>query len=996
MKQTFYFLGKAVLFFFISAIPMGLLAQNTVSGEIKDKDGEPVIGAAVIKQGSTVGTITDVYGKYTFEYSEPEITLLFQYIGFTSQEHLITPSTATFNVVLNESATNLDELVVTGLATSVKRSNLANSIETVSSKQLTAISNQTTLQGALYGKVKGANISANSGSPGAGISIRLRGITAVLGTKQPLYILDGVFLNNFTTPFGNDIVSAAAGAGNQASTQDDATNRIADLDPYDLANIEVIKGSSAGAIYGSKAANGVVILTSKRGLAGKPKFHAEQIIGWQQANRLLGQRNWDATKIEDSYGPESAARFDAGQNFDYEKELFGNKGLLSTTRFTASGGNSKTTYFTGVTGIYQDGIVENTGYKKVSLRLNLDHQLAKWVKFSFSNNFISSTRDAGFFNNGNNNFTVGYALAFTDPTQDLHADANGNYPIGSAGSNVLETVDKTTNQEKVNRFISSIGLDFLLLQRENHIVKLKVTGGMDYYGLNTTSIFPREMTVFQPGQGLESIGGASIAGDVRNNNFNVNGFIVWTAYTKNNIAFRTQAGVAQESVDYDMVRVVANDLNGSQVNVQQAGVQSAQQTIREYVDEGFFVQEEVNFQDKVIATVGIRGDRSTRNGDIKEIFYYPKVNAAVNFHKFDFWGVDATLSTLKVRAAYGEAGTFAPFGSKYTNLNSIAMDGGSSLVTPILRGNPEIGPQRNKEFEFGFDLGFIRNRITLDFTYYFRTTEDFLLAADVPQSTGFIRQIVNAGDLQNQGFELGIYGVAIDHDKFQWRTGLGIWKNTSEVTKLNVQQTTIGGFANSLGTYLIQEGESITQIVGSYIAEECDGCDPDGDGLAVYGNSEPDFTLTWTNVFTIGNFDVSFLLNGKKGGDVINLSTLLYDLAGNTWDYDDTDLDPEGLVTNSDYRVGNFGQGSPVGFVEDGWYVKLREIGVFYRIPSGGNKSLSHFKVGVSARNALMLFNYNSYDPEVSNFGSQVLGTSIEVTPYPSTKQFNFHLVVDF
>ena len=996
MKQTFYFLGKAILFFFLFVIPIGLVAQNSVSGEVTDKDGEPVVGAAVIKRGSTIGTITDVYGKYTFEYSEDEVTLLFQFIGFTSQEHDITPSTTTLNVVMDESATNLDELVVTGLATSVKRSNLANSIETVSSKQLTAISSQTTLQGALYGKVKGANISANSGSPGAGISIRLRGITAVLGTKQPLYILDGVFLNNFTTPFGNDIVSAAAGAGNSASTQDDATNRIADIDPYDMANIEVIKGSSAGAIYGAKAANGVVILTSKRGLAGKPRFHAEQIFGWQEANRLLGQRDWDATKINTFYGPEAEARFNAGQNFDYEKELFGNKGFLSTTRFTASGGNSKTTYFAGFTGMLQDGIVENTGYKKAAVRLNLDHELAKWVKFSFSNNFITSTRDAGFFNNGNNNFTVGYALAFTDPTQDLHADANGNYPAGSAGSNVLETVDKITNEEKVNRFITSIGLDFLLLQRENHIIKLKVTGGMDYYGLNTASIFPREMTVFQPGQGLESIGGASIAGDVRNTNLNVNGFLVWTAYTRNNIAFRTQAGVAQESVDYDLVRVVASDLNGSQTNVQQAGVQTAQQTIREYVDEGFFIQEEVNFQDKVIATVGLRGDRSTRNGDINEIFYFPKVNVAINFHEFDFWGTDATFSTFKLRGAYGEAGTFAPFGSKYTNLNSILIDGGSGLVTPVIRGEPEIGPQRNKEFEFGFDLGFIRNRITLDFTYYLRTTEDFLLAADVPQSSGFVRKIVNAGDLQNKGFELGIYAVAIDHDKFKWTTGLAIWKNTAKVTKLNVQQTTIGGFANSLGTFLIQEGESITQIVGG-IQPGCDDCDPDGDGLQVYGNSEPDLTLTWTNGFSIGNFDVNFLLHWKKGGDVINLSTLLYDLAGNTWDYDDTDLDPDGVLNNADYRVSNFSPGgSPIGFVEDAWYVKLREIGVFYSIPSGGSKSKSHFKVGVSARNALMFFNYNSYDPEVSNFGSQVLGNAIEVTPYPSTKQYNFHLVVDF
>ena len=211
---------------------------------------------------------------------------------------------------------------------------------------------------------------------------------------------------------------------------------------------------------------------------------------------------------------------------------------------------------------------------------------------------------------------------------------------------------------------------------------------------------------------------------------------------------------------------------------------------------------------------------------------------------------------------------------------------------------------------------------------------------------------------------------------------------------------TLGGFAASLGTFLIQEGFSATQIVGTYdatqfTAAEIAARDPEGDGFFVYGNAEPDFQMSWSNQFSYKNFDLSFLWHWKKGGDNINLTTLLYDLAGTTWDYDDTDLDPSGQLSNGDYRAG-LAFVNPEPLIEDAGYLRLREIGLYYTLPKDLIKHTELIKVGISGRNLINIFNYNSYDPEVSNFGNNVLANNVEVTPYPASKFINFHLNINF
>ena len=345
-------------------------------------------------------------------------------------------------------------------------------------------------------------------------------------------------------------------------------------------------------------------------------------------------------------------------------------------------------------------------------------------------------------------------------------------------------------------------------------------------------------------------------------------------------------------------------------------------------DKGFFVQEEVNYRDMVIATVGIRGDKSSNNGDVNKLFYYPKANVALNIHNFDFWNVENPVSLLKIRAAYGESGNFASFGSKSTITNSVIVNGIAGVKVPALLGNSLVGPERQKELELGFDLG-VNNKYSLDFTYYIKSVEDLLLNADVPTSSGFSSQVTNAAELQNKGIEIGLNLALVNTKDFNWNARFGWWKNKAEVTKLLVPAFTTGGFADFLGNFLVKEGFSPTTIIGVGANPTIKLNETDAEAsLQEFGNSEADFQLSWMNTMSWRNFDFSMVWHWKQGGDNINLSSLLFDLNETTHDFDDTGLDPDGKMTNGLYRLSQLGSNTDP-YVEDAGYIRLREIGIF-------------------------------------------------------------------
>ena len=341
MKKTQ--LNKVFLWLFL-ALPVLAFSQATVSGNIQDElDGSPLPGVNVVIKGTNTGTTSDFDGKYEITVNSFPATLVFSSLGFETREIRVTDAT-TLNVVLAESATGLDEVVITGLATSVKRENLANAVSTVSSQELVGTTSQSTVDGALYGKVPGVNITSSSGAPGGGFALRLRGVSSINGNNQPLIIVDGVYYNNVEIPSGLRFASGA-----NRGNEENSSNRLADLDPNDIQNIEVLKGSSAAAIYGQRGNAGVIIITTKRGKTGKTKISFSQDLGTNKIANPLGIRPWTGDSVEATFDAGERAKYDAtiaarGSLYNFEDIIYGETGFITETRLNATGGNETTKF----------------------------------------------------------------------------------------------------------------------------------------------------------------------------------------------------------------------------------------------------------------------------------------------------------------------------------------------------------------------------------------------------------------------------------------------------------------------------------------------------------------------------------------------------------------------------------------------------------------------------------------------------------------------------
>ena len=981
---------QILLFLFGITIPVSLLAQLPISGTITDASGRPIIGASVKLVGGDAGTVTNESGKFNLAIPGKSARLEISSIGFKTQIVDVSESSSSISVKMQEDVGRLDEVVVTGLASSVKRKNLANAVTLVSSKELVGVTVQPTLDAALYGKVPGSNISANSGAPGGGISMKFRGITSLVGNSQPLFIVDGVYYDNSSIPAGLNAISKAAGQGS-SSNQDNPSNRIADLDPEDIERVEILKGASAAAIYGSRAATGVVIITTKRGKQGKPVIEVSQSIGTVMQLKKLGQRQWNQAKAKAAFGTAGENLFIAanGTTYDYENEMYGNEGLLSTTRLNLSGGNDKTLYYIGYTYKDDEGIVKETGYRKSSFRVNVDQKVTSFLDLSLNTNYVSSKAARGYFNNDNTSTTLGVSFVSTPSWVNLYPDQNGNYPNNPlAPSNFIQTRDLITNTENVERILIGGTGTLRILDKGQHNLKLIARGGLDQYTLNTIAIFPQELQFEKDGNGTN---GASIYGTTLSKGTNIAAFFVHQFELNSDLNFTTQLGATAENVNLTTTLNTATQLIGTQTNVNQAGSIQVDQARAIQKDRGYFVQEEVNYADMLLLTLGLRADKSSRNGDANKLYYYPKASLAFNIHKLPSWNFDK-ISQLKLRAAYGQAGNFAPFTALYSPLVPAVFNGSTGSEITLTRGNENLGPELQKEFETGFDLGILNDRVSLAFTYYNKEVDDLLLNVVVPSSSGFTTAWKNVASVENKGIEISLAATPIVNKDFRWYQSTSFWQNNAKVTRLDVPAFNVGAFGATLGTYRIEQGKSPSQIVG--IGGPDDKVDP-ATGLAVYGDGEPDFNLASYHVITYKNLEFDLLVHWRKGSENINLSTLLSDIFGTSPDFDDKGLDPTGQKVNGDYRLAALGT-TARPWVEDASYFRVREIGINYSLPRAWFKNVAQVKVGFSGRNLINIFNYSSYDPEVSNFGSNAISSNVEVTPYPSSKSVYFKISATF
>ncbi len=971
--------------------------QRLVEGTVVDaRSGAPLPGVSIVLKGTMQGTTTDVDGRFSINLPPGPQVLIFSFVGYRTQEVAVGPEVTRLDVRLEEDVLGLEEVVVTGLATSVRRSNLAHAVATVNAAELAEVTAQPTLDAALSGKVTGAYISAYSGAPGGGLSIKLRGISTINGNAQPLFVVDGVLIDNSQIQSGVDAVTNATGGGSGVA-QDNPVNRIADLNPEDIESIEILKGASAAALYGARASNGVVIIRTKRGRPGQTVVRVRQEIGFNEIARRLGTRTFTAETALAFFGPKGLEEFQAALNgrgfYDYEDLLYGNRGLLYRTSLSISGGNERTQFFASGLLHNEEGIVKRTGYDKYSLRLNLNHRLTDRIQLETTTNYIRAATRRGLTGNDNSGTTFGISLAATPNFVYLLPDENGIYPDHPFNSaNPLQTAALMKNEESVNRFIGSGRLRVNLLQRARQALQFILEGGVDYYNLENDARFPVELQFERlnvDGRGP----GTLILRQANTFNTNWRALFVhtWTPGTLD-LTLTSQGGLTGANFDQNQLLFVADGLVPGQQNLDQASTIDREQTRQFQRDRSFFFQEEANWADRLILTVGLRGDKSSINGDVRRFFLYPKASVALNLHQFNFWRWPV-IDQLKLRLAWGQTGNIAGFGIKYTSFDPTVIGGQAGSIISRRRGFDRVKPERQTELEGGFDLSLFHGRAALEFTLYRKVITDLLLQREVEPSTGFGLETFNGGELENVGLEVGLSLVPVDRPGLRWISQIRFWTNRATVTRLPVPpfRALGGGFGATLGEIRIEEGQSPTQIVG------IDDIDGDGrpDGVFKLGDVAPKFQLSFSNEWSIASrLTLSVLAHWKYGGDNLNLTMLLFDLFGTTADFDRDD-DGDG-IPNGIERVNLLGV-SARPFVQNASYFRIREIGLYYDVPLERlwptlHRTVRRLRVGLSARNPITITPYKSYDPEVNNFGTQPVADGVEVTPYPAYRTFLFYL----
>jgi TonB-linked SusC/RagA family outer membrane protein len=964
-------------------------ATRTIKGKVvEESSGQPLAAAQVQIVGIPNAVLfTEADGSFVFE-NVPASTVA---IDVTAPEHGpqlldVPPGKDSLTVSLSLSAG--EQIVIEGRAPSITKENITGGGSVIDGKDLNRVSAQT-LDAAMTAKLAGANLQANSGAPGGGAQLRLRGISTINGQNSPLYVIDGVIISNIATASGVNAVTLAAGGGNP-SNQDNPVNRVADLNPADIENVEVLKGASAAALYGSKAANGVVIITTKRGRQGENHASVTQRVGFAQPSKHYGARQWNSIdEVKDNFcgAMDTPAACDAnpyvqaymasgGKNFDHEAEITRTPFLMETLA-NITGGTENGNYYGSALITDQPAVMKGTFYQKQTGRLVVGYKFGDRIKLGLTANLLHSDSDRGLTNNDNAGVSQYFVLSATPSFIDLRPK-NGVYPVNNDAvhANPLQTAALFQNREELTRLItgSTAAFDALTSKDNEHNVKLLGNVGIDTFVQKNNTVSPNGLTF----EADDRLLGTVVDGTTNNTNFNLGASAVW-AFNPTSRALRSAAtfGLTYENVDTHSVYVIARNLTAGTPKVDTATAVRTTENRLKTKETGGYLQEELSLlNDQLSLLAGILAERSSLNGNTDKYWFYPKLGAAYSLIKPVKAGEARTFDafeSLRVRAAFGETGNRPNYGNKFTPLSAVNVIGGNAGTIIIGNaGDPDIEPERQREFEGGVDVATKDQRVVAEVTAYQRQISNMLLQRALSPTTGFGTQFTNGGGMRNRGLEAAVALKPVPG--FDWTTRGTLTFNRSQVTSLPAGINPFNvpvGFGATFGAYRIEPGKSATQIVASV-----DGM------LTPVGDGEPDFRVGWSNVLNVGDFTLSTLLDWQHGSDVINLTTLAYDSNGNA---------PDQKAAAA--RLAILDMGDPRPYIEDGSFVKIRELSVAYNLPKrlasqiGPLKSL---QISLSGRNLYTWTNYSGLDPEVSNFANQSIGRNYDVTPYPPSRTYWF------
>ncbi|HET9985938.1 MAG TPA: SusC/RagA family TonB-linked outer membrane protein [Longimicrobiales bacterium] len=977
--------------------------QRQLSGRVVSATGGPVAGAAVSVVGTAIIGATDASGNFRLDVPARAVTLVVRSIGYRTRELPVPADRGTVEVSLDVDVLNLDQVVVTGRATGVARRNLANSVATVQAAELSQAPPAETIERMLQGRVAGASIEQNSGAPGGGVQVRLRGIATINASSEPLYVVDGVIVSNVGIPSNQNEITKAAQGSNASLMQDAVVNRIVDINPEEIERIEVLEGPAAAAIYGSKAPAGVVIITTKRGQPGRPRVSFSQKLGTFADSKKLGSRTFETLEEAQAvWGPDAAKYYQPGQTFDQEKLLAGERPLSNETSASISGGDENTRYYASGLVKHDGGIIQNTRFDKQSVRVNLGQQVGSRLTVDASTNLLHTLASRGLTNNDNNTVSFYMTLPFTPNFVDLRQRADGSYPANPFAlpglANPLQTAALMKNNEDVWRFLGSSTITYDAFRSGSHSLRILGVGGLDYFSQVNDLFFPPEL-VFEPRD--DGLPGTKLLSNSSNRNLNLGGNLI---YTYESPAWRatTSAGAQYDNSRLEIDRTISRNLNGGLDKTDVGTVRDIREQFQLVKDFGMYLQEELlGVNERLLLTAGIRAERSSTFGDVAKWFYFPKAAASYRFPN-----LGPALNEVKLRLAWGQSGNHPLFGQKFTPLNATQNIGGIPGLTVLGNaGDPNIEPERTAEIEGGLDATLFGERATLEVTAYQKNITNLLLQRTTAPSTGFTAQFLNGGELRVRGITVGLAGTPLQRGNLTWVMRGTFSSDRGKVIDLPVPSFQTGGFGTSLGAFQIEEGKSPTQLVTNlgYTLENGEKVVKIGS----VGDANPTFRVGFSNDLTWNRFGLVFLWDWAQGAKIVNLTRFLYDLAGNTVDYDKgpsvTEFDAFGDTISGTVGERRFLRWATLKdsrpYMEDGSYIKLREVTLSYRLPQNAVPRLfgggaPNVRLSVSGRNLLVFTKYSGLDPEVSNFGNQAVARNIDVAPFPPSRSFWFSVDV--
>lgn len=977
-------LGLAVLIG--TAVPTSAWAQGRqLTGTVVRSTGDrPIPEALVSVQGTLLSTRTDVSGEFQLNVPAGAIRLLVRAIGFTRQEVAVPAGQTTVTVRMEEDVFKLDEVIITGQATQVERRSATTSVAYVTGEEVAKVASPT-FESALNGRVTGVNIQSNSGAPGGGIQLQIRGNTTILGASDPLFVVDGVIYSNARINGGRS--AAVAGA---SVSEDDPINRVADINPADIASIEILKGAAASSIYGSKASNGVVIIKTIRGIPGETRVNLSQRFGTFDLQRKLQSRTFtnsaDAVAV---FGAGVAQYFTGGTPpvFDHYDEVWGRNALSYETVGDVSGGTENTKYFLSGTWKQDEGIERNTGFSRQGVRLNVDQKLSSKFDVSVSSVFNRSFAERGWDNNGNVFATAGYALAYWPSFVSLLPNADGTFnpPAGPTNANPVQTSLLGRNQTEANRFTGGATLTWRAFTTATSSLRFIAAGGADIFNQQDEVYTPNELFF----ESIQALPGTALSQDAvsRQTNWNANAVHIFRPGS-GTFQTTTSVGVQFEDRRLHTDRVTTTNLVPGQSNVDQGTNQVVAEALTQERTLALYGQEELLLlDDRLLVAGGVRAERSSVNGNIDKYYVFPKVSGSYRFVNVAP-GMLGERAEVKLRAAYGETGNQPLFGQKFTNLNTPQFGGANGFTVAGTAGAPGIEPERLKEVEVGFDANLFGNRAQVEFTYYSRNTTNLLLNRTPAPSSGFTSEVFNGGKVRNRGVEIGLGLTPMQSRDFQWVARGTFTLNRNKVVELPVSpfRPPLSGFGG-LGVTFIEEGQPMTQIIGFAF-------DDAGNRTATQvrlGNAAPDFRVGLTNDITMKSFNFSMVWDWQQGGSVINLTQFLYDDAGNAADF--------GSPAHTE-RLKAYNAGVMTPYIEDATFLKLREVSVGLNLPQSFVQAFGagvrDVRLSLTGRNLLLFTKYTGLDPEVANFGSTAIRNNLDITPYPPSRSVFFNIALGF